>query len=95
MESGVARGDQGVLRHVRGFLKPGGRLLLTTWCQGGGMGASLLNLWGAMTEGCGRLPTVAEMEAQLKQAGFLDATRRNLIPGETFCAFIGTTGVTG
>jgi SAM-dependent methyltransferase len=83
-----------VLQHVRGFLKPGGRLLLTTWCQGGGMGAGLLNLWGAMTEGCGRLPTVAEMEAQLKQAGFLDVTRRSLIPGETFCAFIGMTGVT-
>jgi SAM-dependent methyltransferase len=80
-----------VLRHVRGFLKPGGRLVLTTFCQGRGMGAGLLNLWGAMTEGCGRLPTKAEMEAQLQEAGFIEVTARSLIPGEGFYGFIGAT----
>jgi SAM-dependent methyltransferase len=80
-----------VLRHVRGFLRPGGRLLLTTYCKGRGLGAGLLNLWGATTEGCGRLPTTAEMAAQLGEAGFLQITRRSLIPGESLHAFVGTT----
>jgi SAM-dependent methyltransferase len=78
-----------VLRHVRGFLKPGGRLLLTTFCQGRGIGGGVLSLWGAMTEGCGRLPTPAEMMEQLAEAGFCDVTRRRLIPFESFHAFVG------
>ncbi|MBI3784618.1 MAG: class I SAM-dependent methyltransferase [Deltaproteobacteria bacterium] len=78
-----------VLRHVGGFLKPGGRLLLTTFCQGGGVGGEVLNLWGAMTEGCGRLPTAEEMVAQMQQAGFVDVRSRSLIPGEGFYSFVG------
>ncbi|MFI5367038.1 MAG: SAM-dependent methyltransferase [Candidatus Binatia bacterium] len=78
----------GVLRHVRGFLKPGGRLLLTTICQGPGTGG-ILSLWGAMTAGCGRLPTPAEMVAQLDAAGFSAVTRRSLVPNESFYAFVG------
>ena len=80
-----------VLRHVRGFLRPGGRLLLTTYCRGRGLGAALLDLWGATTEGCGRLPTSAEMAGQLEEAGFRQVTRRSLIPGESLHAFVGTT----
>jgi SAM-dependent methyltransferase len=83
-----------VLRHVRGFLRPGGRLLLTTYCKGRGLGAALLNLWGATTEGCGRLPKTSEMASQLEQAGFLDITRRSLIPGESLHAFVGTNAST-
>ncbi len=79
-----------VLQHVRGFLRPGGRLLLTTYCQGRGLGAGLINLWGTMTEGCGRLPTTAEMADQLAEAGFVRVTRRSLIPGESLHAFVGT-----
>lgn len=78
-----------VLQHVRGFLKPGGRVLLTTFCQGGGPGGAVLSLWGAMTEGCGRLPAPSEMVAQMAQAGFADVTARSLIPGESFFAFVG------
>jgi len=83
----------GVLRHVRCFLKPGGRLLLTTFCQGRGDGAAILNLWAAMTEGCGPLPTRAGLRAQLEEAGFHKVTCRNLIPGESFHAFVGVTRV--
>jgi SAM-dependent methyltransferase len=78
-----------VLRHVRRFLKPEGRLLLTTPCPGPGIWAGLLDLWGTMTEGCGRLPTAAEMEAQLKEAGFSEVNGRSLVPGESFYGFIG------
>jgi 4-hydroxy-2,2'-bipyrrole-5-carbaldehyde O-methyltransferase len=79
-----------LLRHVQGFLKSGGRLLLTTCCQGGGAGARLLDFWASMTEGCGRLPFAAEMAAQLEGAGFCDVAQQSLIPGESFCAFVGT-----
>jgi SAM-dependent methyltransferase len=80
-----------VLRHVRGFLKPGGRLLLTTVCRGNTPGSAVLDLWGAMTAGCGRLPAAAEMVGQLAQAGFTAVTATKLAPGETFHAFVGTT----
>ncbi|HTS06869.1 MAG TPA: class I SAM-dependent methyltransferase [Candidatus Eisenbacteria bacterium] len=33
-----------VLNHIGSFLKPGGFLLLTTCCQGGGLGTEALNL---------------------------------------------------
>jgi len=79
-----------VLRHVRDFLRPGGRLLLTTYCQGRGLGAGLINLWGTMTEGCGRLPTTTEMADQIAEADFAKITRRSLIPGESLHAFVGT-----
>ena len=81
-----------VLRHVRGFLKPGGRLLLTTFCQASGAGAAVLNLWGAMTAGCGRLPSPSEMVAQCEAAGFANVTRKSLVPGESFYAFVALNG---
>lgn len=80
----------GLLRHVRSFLKPGGRLLLTTLCRGRGSTAAVLDLWGAMTAGCGRLPEPTEMTYQTREAGFADVTARNLIPGESFYAILGT-----
>jgi hypothetical protein len=80
----------GVLGHVRSFLKRGGRLLLTTLCQGRGSTAAVLDLWGAMTTGCGRLPAPTELVAQLEAAGFSGVTARRLIPRASFYAFVGT-----
>jgi SAM-dependent methyltransferase len=77
-----------LLRHVRGFLKPRGRLLVTTSCQGDHPTLAVLNLWATMTEGCGRLPTALEMHAQLRSAGFATVTQRALIPGEHVLAFV-------
>jgi SAM-dependent methyltransferase len=79
-----------LLRHVRGFLKPGGRLLLTSECRGRSAPAAVLDLWGAMTAGCGRLPEPGELAAQLAAAGFVGVTTASLIPGESFYAFVGT-----
>lgn len=75
------------LRNLRKFIKPGGFLLLTTGCQGGNLGIELLNLWGASTSGCGRLPTVDEMMIQLYKAGFTDVRAISLIPGDSFSCF--------
>lgn len=76
-----------LLRHIGGFLKPGGFLLSTTLCQGGGLGAEVLNLWGAATRGAGRLPSEDELVSQLRDAGYSRVKTQNLIPGDRFVAF--------
>lgn len=76
-----------LLQHVAAFLKPGGFLLLTTCCQGGSLGSEALNLWGAGTTGCGRLPTEEELVGQLRQAGYSSVKTMSLLPGDRFLAF--------
>jgi SAM-dependent methyltransferase len=80
-----------LLRQLRGFLKPGGRILVTTHCRGSTSGGCL-GLFAALTEGCGRLPGWEEMIAQLAEAGFRGATGRQLIPCDAYGAFTGTNG---
>lgn len=78
-----------LLRHVRGFLAPGGSLLLTTGCRGGSAAMEVLSLWGAVTEGCGPLPTPDELVGQLRDAGFVDVVPRPLLgPLESYYAFV-------
>jgi protein-L-isoaspartate O-methyltransferase len=78
-----------LLRHVRCFLRPGGRLLITTGCQGGSPAMEVLNLWATSTAGCGPLPAADELVAQMKEAGFSETRAKRLVPGETFFAFLG------
>ena len=78
-----------LLAHVRRFLRPGGRLVLTTGCRGGGPTMHLLDLWAASTRGCGRLPEPAELEAQMREAGLRDVRSVRLMPGESYFAFAG------
>ena len=75
------------LKNIARFLKPGGFLLLTTCCQGGSLGSEALNLWGAATAGCGRLPSEAELVRQLRDAGYARVKTMNLLPGDRFLAF--------
>jgi SAM-dependent methyltransferase len=79
-----------VLGHLRGFLKPGGRLLLITGCQPGSMVMGLLNLWSTATVGCGPLPQTQELQGQFRQAGFQAVTAKKLYPSESLYAFVGT-----
>lgn len=76
-----------LLAHIATFLRPGGFLLLTTCCQGGDLGAEILNLWGAATTGTGRLPSDEELVSQLRQAGFGTVKTMNMYPRERFLAF--------
>jgi hypothetical protein len=69
------------------FLRPGGFLLLTTCCQGGSLGVEALNLWGAATNGAGRLPAEEELVNQLHQAGYSTVKTKNLLPGDRFVPF--------
>ncbi len=79
-----------LLKHVRSFLRPGGRILLTTACRGGSPATAVLSLWGSLTEGCGRLPEPDELRDQMRLAGFGDITAKNLLaPVEHFFSFSG------
>lgn len=78
-----------LLRHALAFLKPGGSILLTTACSGGSPAAVALDIWSAGTERCGRLPAPEELVGQLREADFVDARARRLVPGESFYAFFG------
>ncbi len=71
------------------LLSPGGFLVLTTACQGGQPLSELLNLWGASTAGCGRLPYVDEMVKQMETAGFEKVQKKRLLPGDSFYVFVG------
>jgi cyclopropane fatty-acyl-phospholipid synthase-like methyltransferase len=75
--------------HLRAFLKPGGLLLLTTGCQGGSPMMITLDLWCRSTQGAGRLPEVAELQEQLRQAGFTAVEAKKLLPSESYWAFTG------
>jgi 4-hydroxy-2,2'-bipyrrole-5-carbaldehyde O-methyltransferase len=74
--------------HLRLFLSPGGRLMITTPCAGGGAMTEILNLWGVMTEGCGPLPERERMVAQLREARFESVTAKPLIPFVRYYAFV-------
>ena len=77
-----------LLRRLSGFLKPGGRLLVTTGCAGY-PATMLLNLWGEMTAGAGPLPEAREFTGVMRQAGFNPVRAAELLPGGGFYAFTG------
>lgn len=80
-----------LLRHAAAFLRPGGRILLTTACRGGSAAVEVLNLWGVMTAGAGPLPEPEALCAQLAEAGFLDPRAHNLTASvEAYFAFTAT-----
>jgi len=66
------------------FLKPGGRVVITAACQGGGPSLMALNLWASMTEGTGALPKEKQIAEQLIHAGFDKVKRKKMIPAESY-----------
>jgi SAM-dependent methyltransferase len=81
-----------VLARARRFLAPRGEVLVTTACRGGNLGLEVLNLWFASADCGGRLPDVAEMIAQLRDAGFEAPRAKALIPGDRYYAFVASRG---
>ncbi|MEU5832557.1 class I SAM-dependent methyltransferase [Streptomyces diacarni] len=78
------------LRRARRLLAPGGKLLLTTSCQGGNAGLEALNLWFHFSDFGGPLPREDELTAQFGEAGFTDVAVTQVLPGEQFRACTGT-----
>lgn len=76
-----------VLRKIRGLLAPGGKLLLTSACQGGNIGLEVLDLWFRYADFGGALPREDELVEQLERAGFTDVSATQVVPGEQFRAF--------
>jgi SAM-dependent methyltransferase len=78
-----------LIRRLVGFLNPGGKLLVTTACQGY-PSTEMLNLWGLMTAGMGALPQPDDLGALMRQAGLVELRKTELLPGGGFFAFEGT-----
>lgn len=78
-----------VLRHLAGFLRPGGRLVVTSIVRGSGLVTNGLDLWGGMTEGAERLPVVDDVVAKLRAAGLAEARAEKLGPDGMYYAFVG------
>ena len=69
------------------MLNRGGTLLIITPCPRRNTFYAVLDLWGAGTEVCGRLPYRAELLAQTRDAGMVDCQARSIIPGGGYYAF--------
>jgi cyclopropane fatty-acyl-phospholipid synthase-like methyltransferase len=80
-----------LLEKLSSLLKPGGRLLVTTSCQGGSPGMRVLDLWTSGTAGFGPLPLPGELAAQMRDAGLVDIDVRRAIPGEQYFALTART----
>jgi len=76
-----------LLSKLASFLKPGGRLILSTSCRGGSLGMQVLDIWTSNTKGLGRLPLLDELCEQLHQAGFIKIESLKVVPGEPYYAF--------
>ena len=78
---------ENLFRHIKEYLKPGGQVLLTSVCQGGGPGIQGLNIQVSTTEGLSPLPDPDHLCQQLKAAGFEGVKARRLVPFESIWAF--------
>lgn len=77
-----------LLRTVRSLLKPSGRLLLTSSCQGGSPAVAALHLWWTLSDVPAGLPEHAALVTELQHAGFTRVRTRQLLPGESYYAFL-------
>jgi SAM-dependent methyltransferase len=82
---------ENLFRHIKEYLKPGGQVLLTSVCQGGGPRIQGLNIQVSTTEGFSPLPDPDQLCQQLKAAGFVDVKAWRLVPFESFWAFNAAT----
>lgn len=74
-----------LLALLKGFVKPGGRFVITTLCDHPAPSIRAMNLWSAMTEGSGPLPKSDDLEPLLREAGFSNIHVREVFPAY-YCA---------
>jgi 4-hydroxy-2,2'-bipyrrole-5-carbaldehyde O-methyltransferase len=80
-----------LIRRLVKTLNPGGKILVTTACQGY-PSTEMLNLWGEMTAGAGALPQPDAVQDLMRQSGLLSLQKFELLPGGGFFAYIGSKG---
>jgi len=80
-----------LIRRLVNLLKPGGKLMVTTACQGSQQTLAL-NLWGEMTEGAGPLPEPEAVSDLMNLAGLISPRKTELVPGSGFFGFVGSKG---
>jgi len=78
---------ENLFRRLKEYLKPGGQVLLTSVCQGGGPGIQALNIQVSTTEGFSPLPNSDQLCQQLKAAGFVEVKAWRFVPFESLWAF--------
>ncbi|HSM70568.1 MAG TPA: methyltransferase domain-containing protein, partial [Anaerolineales bacterium] len=81
------RERENLFRHLKEYLKPGGQMLLSSVCQGGGPGIQALNIQVSTTQGFSPLPDPDQLRQQLKSAGFTQVIAKRLVPLESLWAF--------
>jgi 4-hydroxy-2,2'-bipyrrole-5-carbaldehyde O-methyltransferase len=77
-----------MLRRVRSFLAPGGKLLICTTCKSRNFTAAAVNLWLELADFGASLPQHERLTEQLREAGFAHATSYRVVPGAEYRAFV-------
>jgi SAM-dependent methyltransferase len=77
-----------LFKKLASFLRPGGRLIVSSSCRGGSPGMQMLDVWTSSVDGFGPLPSEDELAAQVREAGFGRVDARSLIPGERYLAVV-------
>jgi SAM-dependent methyltransferase len=76
-----------LLKSISGLLQESGKVAITCLCKTDEPSSSVLNLWGAMTEGCGPAPDSKNFLGQMKEAGFENVKDKKLVG--SFHLFLG------
>lgn len=79
-----------ILRTLGAFLRPGGKVLVTSVVRGAGLASSALDLWGAMTRGAARLPVPPVLVRTMQHAGLVDVRAKPLGADRMYYGFLGT-----
>jgi SAM-dependent methyltransferase len=79
-----------LFRRLAAFLRPGGRLIVSSSCRGGSPGMQMLDIWTSSVDGFGPLPSEEELADQVRAAGFIVDEARSIIPGERYVALMAT-----
>jgi len=65
---------------LKDYLKPGGRIVMTSMCKAPMPSIQVLNLWSGMTQGGGLLPHHEDLDVMLLKAGYAKPKSHELIP---------------
>ena len=70
-----------LFKFMRGLIKPGGKLVITTLCKNAEPSISSMDLLYSMTKGCGPLPEKDQLCSQLENSGFEMIDSNRMMPG--------------